>query len=227
MADEEQGWGQRIGAAFSAPFQRVASSAREGMGEWRRNPGQELIQRFAGLAGAATGIPGFGSLLSNRVDRHYDNANYRANYVHRSPEERGSQFGALGDLLGLPDYTAGNPGTQQPGQPAQSSGPGGSAASGTSPGMPGITSPWSGQPAFNSQLGSLLGIPNYAQPQAQPPQQGMPGITSPLPPGMGAAAPSSYMGWAQAGVRPVIGTGTGPNPFNVVGRTDRFSDAAQ
>ena len=193
------------------------------MGEFRRNPGQEILQRFASMAGTATGIPGLGAYIGNRVDRHFDNANYRANYVHRSPEERGSQFGALGDLLGLPDYTAGSPGTQQPSQPMGSTG----SSSGSRPGMPGITSPWNGGSASGySPLQQMLGIPNFTQPQAQPPQQGLPGITSPLPPGMGATAPSQYMGWAQAGVRPVIGTGTGPNPFNVVGRTDRFSDAA-
>ena len=134
---------------------RVGSNFRQGVGEFRRHPGQEVVQH--GLRA----VPFVGGVLSNLADKYFDNRNYRNDYVHRSPEERGSQFGGIGDMLGLPDYTSANPISYG--------------------GMSGITSPQRGnyptpQGPQQSALASLLGLNNY---QGNSPGSGLPGITSP------------------------------------------------
>lgn len=109
---------------------RVGSNFRQGVGEFRRHPGQEVVQH--GLRA----VPFVGGVLSNLADKYFDNRNYRNDYVHRSPEERGSQFGALGDMLGLPDYANGGTGTQRGDYPTP-------------------------QGPQQSALASLLGLNNY------------------------------------------------------------------
>jgi hypothetical protein len=217
MADEEQGFLRGL-------INRPVENFRNGMSEWRQHPVQEGLQRLLGLGASAIGGPGAGMAAGQGADRFF---NWYNNRGARNVEQfKPTAEGGMRQFSDQLTQGIWNPQGEQPAATPGAQGP-------SQAGMPGITSPWQSQQPYNSQLGALLGIPNYTQPQGQ--QQGMPGITSPLPPGMGPSpagaagsapgmgAPSPYMGWAQTGVTPQIGVGGSPNRFNQVGHSDRFS----
>ena len=177
---------------------RVGSNFRQGVGEFRRHPGQEVVQH--GLRA----VPFVGGVLSNLADKYFDNRNYRNDYVHRSPEERGSQFGGIGDMLGLPDYTSSKPISYG--------------------GMSGITSPQRGnyptpQGPQQSALASLLGLNNY---QGNSPGSGLPGITSPNPYSNGDNG-GAGQNTSPAQMLQPIGSAPPPNQISGGGARDAFA----
>jgi hypothetical protein len=172
------------------PIQSIRSNLTQGANEWREHPIQEALQRLIGVGtGLATANPGLGRAANSAADRFFSWLNNRGNNdfgpasgLQGITSPQGSDQSPISGMLGIPDYAHG----QIPQAAPSNSGSGGNMGMGSmGGGMAGITSPNNSHGSPQSQLAQMLGLTNY---QGNSSDNGLPGITSPVPEGQGPNA---------------------------------------
>lgn len=148
MAENEQNGFVR---ALTRPFTNIRNNFNTGVQEFRDHPFQEGLQRLLGIgAGVATASPAVGSAVGRGADRFFNWWNNRGNddfgpaggypgITSPNQSNNANPQGPLMQMLGIPNYGAGNAGHTGPN----------SYATGN----------------FNrpqGNIGSFLGIPSYA-----------------------------------------------------------------